>query len=393
MDDTTFYLMKDSGSGKTPLCVGMLVAGAGGWVRQQPMHPAVEALEEGMAQLPQVDVHILSETEKSAGVRQAETKTSFPCLRPPGYNFMIRSASLKRKARDLNPALVHGQGTEKEAAWTAVFSGFPSVITVHGMMGEVSRLACNRHILQYRIAAFLETVAIRKANGVIAVSPHAEKVLGRLNPRVCRIPNAVREEFFQVPPPPHDRIPRVLFSGNLTPAKRPDWFLQAVHILWGEGRKFDATMMVMGDPRHPYYQKIEEHARHTVRGRRIRWLVNQAGVCAEMRKSDILFHPSQLENMSIAIAEGMAAGRCVMAADIEGNLPLLGGERGILFSSKDLGAAIQALGTALSQRARRVETGIRARKMAQSFLPEIVARQTIDFYGKILGKKIRRIKN
>lgn len=384
-----------NGRGRKAPCIGMVASG-GGWMKKAPLHPAVEALCEGMRKIGRVDLHVLLAENHARESREKRNESSWTRVAPGpgpriwGGNFLARSAGLKRELNIIRPHLVHGQGTEKEAAWAAVFSGFPSVITLHGLMGEVARLPCNRFVIQYRIAAFLEKVAVQKADGVIAVSPHAEKMLARMHPRVCRIPNAVRGEFYAISPPTPRPVSRVLFSGHLTPAKRPEWFLEAVHSLWEVGLKFEATLMGMGDPHHPYFQKIETQARRTVRGRRIRWLVNQPGVGAEIRRADILFHPSMLENMSIALAEAMAAGRCVVAADIPGNVSLLGREGGLLFSSGQQGAAVQALRAALSQPARRAEAGARARKMAQMFRPEIIAGQTVDFYGKILGKKIPR---
>jgi hypothetical protein len=45
----------------------------------------------------------------------------------------------RRRLRTLQPDLVHGQGTERDCALSAIFSGFPNVVTIHGNMAELAR--------------------------------------------------------------------------------------------------------------------------------------------------------------------------------------------------------------------------------------------------------------
>ena len=55
-----------------------------------------------------------------------------------GYQGCVRA--VRRKLREIQPDIVHGQGTERDCAISAVFSGFPSVVTVHGNMRMVAKL-------------------------------------------------------------------------------------------------------------------------------------------------------------------------------------------------------------------------------------------------------------
>ena len=45
----------------------------------------------------------------------------------------------RKKIREIQPDIVHGQGTEADCAMSAVFSGFPNVLTLHGNMRAVAR--------------------------------------------------------------------------------------------------------------------------------------------------------------------------------------------------------------------------------------------------------------
>jgi hypothetical protein len=42
--------------------------------------------------------------------------------------------ALRKTIREINPDIVHGQGTERECALAAVFSGYPNILTLHGNM-------------------------------------------------------------------------------------------------------------------------------------------------------------------------------------------------------------------------------------------------------------------
>ena len=311
----------------------------------------------------------------------------------PGQGFLTRTRFLRTALRSIRPDLVHGQGTEKEAAWAAVTSGFPSVITLHGLMQEVAREPCHRWILRYQLAAWVEKQAIRKADGVIALSPHARNLIRKTAARVVEIPNAIRSEFFEIPSLPSrpSREPLVLFSGHLTPSKRPDWFIQVVQELWRQGRRFRARMLGMGDPRHPYVRGILRMLEPGISGRRIHLEMGARDVARHVREADILFHPSLLENQSTSVAEAMVAGRCVVAADIPGNVPLLDQGAGWLFPHQNIKAALKSLDLAITDPRRRLSAARVGRLKAAKFRPSWVAEETEKVYRAMLRPKGLRI--
>src|SRR5205823_2446630 len=107
---------------------------------------APAALLQGFAQLPGVEVHVLScvrarlkSPEKLAPnifyhdlfVPKAGWMSTF-------YQGTIRA--VRRKLREIRPDLVHGQGTERDNAMDAVFSGYPNVLTIHGNMRLIARV-------------------------------------------------------------------------------------------------------------------------------------------------------------------------------------------------------------------------------------------------------------
>src|ERR1041385_7748854 len=98
---------------------------------------ATHALLEGFAFCADLEVHVISFTQRPVKSPQKLAENIFfHSLLVPRigwlrtlYQGCIRAG--RKKIRELNPDIVHGLGTEREAAISAVFSGLPNVVTMH----------------------------------------------------------------------------------------------------------------------------------------------------------------------------------------------------------------------------------------------------------------------
>ena len=96
--------------------------------------------------MPEVEVHVVSCLQQPVhSPEKLADNIFFHCLHVPkigwlrtGYQGCIRA--VRNKLKEIRPDIVHGQGTERDCAISAVFSGFPNVITIHGNMAELARL-------------------------------------------------------------------------------------------------------------------------------------------------------------------------------------------------------------------------------------------------------------
>ena len=165
---------------------------------------APEALLEGFARSPEVEVHMVScaQAPMRAPAKLAPN-VFFHGLYVPKLGW-LRTAyqgcvrAVRRKLREIQPDIVHGQGTERECALCAVFSGFPNVVTIHGNMGALARQFGELGTYG-RLAAMFENVALRRAGGVFCNSAYTEQLVRLRARRTWRVPNAVREVFFGPP--------------------------------------------------------------------------------------------------------------------------------------------------------------------------------------------------
>jgi glycosyltransferase involved in cell wall biosynthesis len=356
------------------------------------VHPAIEALFEGIGGSDEVEVHVLfGSLRPPIRIRDAHGAVryhSIPYRRTfgglSGGGFLGRLWALRRFVRSHSFDLVHAQGSERESALTAVFSGIPSVITLHGLMGEVVKMKGNRTLWHYWVAAWLERLAIKRTDGVIAISPYALRVVLGVTSRAHFIPNAVRSEFYLESGRERADVPTILFVGNLTHVKRPDWFIRAMDELWEEGLSFKARMLCMGNPKHPYFIEMVAMAEGLPASRKIDLRFNVADVAAELEQADILFAPSTWESMGIAVCEAMAKGLCVVGSRIEANIPLLGQGCGVMFSADNFKEAVDSLRSVISDPELRRRISEKSKNRVKSYAPDVVAGETIDFYREIL---------
>src|SRR5260221_3163661 len=125
---------------------------------------APEALIQGFARCPSVEVHIVSCAKRpmKSPAKLAEN-IFFHGLHVPhigwlrtGYQGCIRA--VRRKLREIRPELVHGQGTERDCAVSAIFSGHPNVLTLHGNMSVMARIHQSQPFTFYWFADRLQTL-------------------------------------------------------------------------------------------------------------------------------------------------------------------------------------------------------------------------------------------
>ena len=109
------------------------------------------------------------------------------------YQGCIRAT--RKKLREIQPDIVHGQGTELDCGLSAAFSGFPNVLTIHGNMKAIAKI--------YR-ARLCQLSLAGRAHG----NPHLANWRRLLQLRLHRgtggparaknlgVPNALRPDFF-----------------------------------------------------------------------------------------------------------------------------------------------------------------------------------------------------
>jgi glycosyltransferase involved in cell wall biosynthesis len=229
-------------------------------LRQPYFGPAIEAVLDGLSRIPELEIHVISCTQQPMSApEKLSANTWFHLLQVPkigwlrtGYQGCIRA--IRRKLKELRPDIVHGQGTERECALGAIFSGFRNVVTIHGNMVPIVRATKAPIGTYWWWAAILERFTLPRTEGVFCNSRYTESVVRPRARRTWLVPNALRREFFETPLPVKSTssLPILLNVGSVVPHKRQLELLPILEKLRADGHTFEAHFIGKADSRSKY---------------------------------------------------------------------------------------------------------------------------------------------
>ena len=354
---------------------------------------APEALMQGFALMPDVEVHVVSCTRAPMdSPAKLAPNIFFHSLCVPKIGWM-RTAyqgcirAVRRKLREIRPDIVHGQGTELDCALNAAFSGFPNVVTIHGNMAELARQFRARIGSFGWLAGRLETFTLKRTNGVFCNSAYTEQLVQPRARRTWRVPNPVRDHFFAPPPEPTLTRKCVLMNvGLIDVRKRQLELLDVARELRQQGLDFE--FQFVGDAcRNTGYvaaflEKIKPMEREGFA--RCVGLKTSSELVQLFDRSSGMVHFSPAESFGLAVAEGLARDLKLFAARVGGVPDITAGVPGAeLFGMDDWQGLTSAIADWIQRgfpRARGASKIMRAR-----YHPEIIARRHVEIYREMMG--------
>jgi glycosyltransferase involved in cell wall biosynthesis len=347
-------------------------------------------LLEGFAQLKDVEVHVISCTRvPMTSPEKLASNIYFHSVLVPKIGWMsslylgcIRA--VRKKLREIQPDIVHGQGTERDCAISAVFSGFPNVLTIHGNMRLIAEVNRVKRFSYFWLAAQLERVTIPRSQGVVCITHYTQSAVADLARRTWVVPNAVDASFFGVDAQPQ-KLPKILCVGHVCLRKNQNTFIRALDSLAPKGR-FEVLFLgqaLAGQVYDDEFLRLVRERPWCIYG----GLADRAQLKQHLREATALALPSLEDNCPMVVLEAMAAGVPVLAAKV-GGLPDLieEGETGLFCDPLDPSSMSGALETFLRDPSRAQEIATRAKQAALArFRPEVIARQHLDIYREVLG--------
>ena len=287
---------------------------------------APEALLQGFATLPGIDVHVVSCTQRPMqSPEKIANNIWFHSLHVPkigwlrtGYLGCIRAA--RKKLRAIKPDIVHGQGTERDCAISTVFSGFSSVVTVHGCMNAIAGLHHSRigsfHWLQARI----EDIALPRTQGIICISDYVKNLVAKYGTKTWLVPNAIQKMFFDFPKQESEPLkkPLLINVGVISERKRQIELLGVLESLRSEGIDFD-TLFVGLSTTLPYSSEFDvalEKAARKHGGFEHVEKFDDPSFCKLYDRASAMIHFSSEESFGLTFAEAIARGLYLFASDV-----------------------------------------------------------------------------
>ena len=223
-----------------------------------------------------------------------------------------------------------------------------------------------------------------RLHGNIAVSPAARRYVNNTFPGNYEIiPNGIDFKHFASEPAPYPKYQdgklNILFVGRLEKRKGLRYLLEAYSKLKWEQTNIRLIVVGPGNPDKESYRILSSHNLQDVEfvGR-----VSYDDLPRYYASSDIFCSPATgAESFGIVLLEAMAAGKPVVASDIEGFRGVMTeGEQGMFVPKKDSDALAKTLGILAKDAELRNKLGAQGRRLAEEYRWEVVAGRVEKYY-------------
>jgi glycosyltransferase involved in cell wall biosynthesis len=198
------------------------------------------------------------------------------------------------------------------------------------------------------------------------------------NTRLFRPDVATRAEWrshLRVP----DSTPIILYAARLCPQKQPMVFARTMRLLAEMDKPFLALVAGEGELQAQLAGALAEYRL----GEHVRMLgpIDAARMPKLMAAADIFFLPSAWEGIALSIYEAMAAGLCVVGADVGGQAELVTPETGVLLPFPERGEELEA-GAYAQTLATLMDDPGRARSIGAAARERIIRHFELDTMGR-----------
>lgn len=350
---------------------------------------AMSALLDGFAKLPgEIEVHVISCAKRPMPKPEKIAPNIWfhqPIVHKLGWGrsaFVGCGLAVRKVLRDIAPDLVHAQGTERDCAVSMMLApAMPRVLTIHGHMARVAMITGARFPSYYWMAKKLEAWAVRKADGVVALTRYTEGRVVSSAHKTWVVPNAVDEKFLHVSNTPEPGL--VLCVAHVHAWKRQVELMAALDALPAQEKP---RLVFLGAASEGEYGRQFLAAV----GARSSWCehagnVDRAGLREWLGRADLLVLPSIEDNCPMVALEAMAAGVPVAASDI-GGIPdlVLPGISGIRFDPINPTEIATKVSMLLCDRELRSRLAASAKQHAlDSYHPKTIAEKHLVIYREL----------
>jgi len=353
---------------------------------------APTALLQGLAQVPDCDIQTVSCVQKPVRtpVQVAENICSHSIVVPKwgwlrgGYLGCIRA--VRQKLRALQPDVVHAQGTERDCGMSAVFSGFPNVLTIHGNQRSLAKLNRAKPFSFAWLTARLESFVLPRTDGVICITSFTRRMVERLARKSWVVPNAVDASFFEVRRSPSP-LAHLLCVGFICPHKNQNRLIRALDSV-AQRHSFLLVFLGQAD-RSADYVRAFFRLLETRPWCRYEGFVDRNGLKRWLRQAALLVLPSLADNCPMVVLEAAAAGVPVAAAKIGGVPELIAPDQtGLLFDPADNASMAAAVTTVLKSPGYAESLATEAKGRAKElFHPLTIAHKHLEIYTEVVERE------
>lgn len=303
------------------------------------------------------------------------------------YDVFAGKRRLSSLLRELKPDIVHFQGL----TFLAADCEQPSVLTIHGIAEKDAIWDYRRGVLRRPKRLLLkltEGYGRRRIRHVILISDYVRQFLPARSGirKTWLIENPVADSFFDI-----DRQSepgRIFCCCRVRPLKNVLGMIKAFALI---AESFpDAQLRIAGAAEPAYLEECKRQAETDGIRDKVSFLGNISieDVLQELSKANCLVVPSFQENAPLNIAEAMAAGVPVVAANVGGVPEMVSdGKTGLLVNPNDTSGIAEDVSKVIADPKLAKDMGRRAKESAaEKFRASAVCEKTLQAYREVLAK-------
>jgi glycosyltransferase involved in cell wall biosynthesis len=310
-----------------------------------------------------------------------------------GYQGCIRAVG--KKLREIQPDLVHAQGTERDCALSAVFSPHPKILTIHGNLRMIEKTIHFPPFSALWLQARLEGFAVPRFDGVVCISSYTRDAVAHETPKTWIVPNAVNPRFLEegrqrlmspthVPSALSPEPPVILVVANICERKNQNSFIRSLDSLAAQ-KPF--TVKFFGSTDNDSYSQEFHSLVSTRPWCRYEGFISPDALAKELRAATILGLPTHEDNCPMVVLEAQAAGVPVIASHVGGIPDLIEDQvTGLLINPRDPASMRDATDRLLTDANLRSTLAVNAHHRAmEAYHPRVIAQKHLDVYRQVLG--------
>ena len=353
----------------------------------------INKLANCLSRLKDIELHIITIGDKNTQFKEGNTNVHVT-KKSTYYPLHIPSAVwyLKRKIMEIDPDVVHAQGTftPYSTAAALVCKEYPTLLSVRGIMAKELKFYKG---LDFIFAAAIEKInekgVLSKIPNIIVTSPHSKDVIKTMtNSNIYVVPNGIDfDEIQNIRAEDHLKHPAILFMGGLNKVKGIDVLLNAVPIIRMEIQNLHVYIAGSGSKEG----NLKKLAKELNIEENVKFLGFISGdeKYAYYKSADIYVHPSRYETFGVVLLEAMACGKPVIASNV-GGIPFVveDGKTGLLFESENVEELVEKIMLLLRDEEMRAKMGEAGRNRARGFTWERSAEMTVEVYKEVIENDV-----
>jgi glycosyltransferase involved in cell wall biosynthesis len=381
---------------------------------------APQGLLSGFANLQDLEVHVISCTQQPmSSPAKLANNIWFHSLHVPkigwlrtGYAGCI--LAVRKKLKEIQPDIVHGQGTERDCAISAMASPYPKILTIHGNLRLIKKTIGFRPFSALWLQSLSEGFVVPRFDGVICITRYTQQALAQEAQKTWIVPNAVDPIFLalgeerlggsensivssavlsdglhgadptSLPSAPSNRVPVILVVANIDPRKNQNSFIRTLDPLATEHRFNLKFFGQCGEDDYgKEFQSLVAHRSWCSFG----GMIGRHELRQEFAMASLLALPTLEDNCPMVVLEAQAAGIPVMASKVGGVPDLIeDGVTGLLTDPARPDSMRHAISRLLSD--SNLSTALASNARLQSikrFHPNVIAQRHLEIYREVFS--------